>query len=104
MGVELLVGAIGVSAGVLALWFDMRFRAAAPRRVAFVFAHLVASCVVGKVILPPAMNLLDSAFVAIFVAILPSLVYMCLSVIWTIRLAQRALGGGGGGGLTHEAR
>jgi hypothetical protein len=99
VSVEVLVVAIVAGAAALALWFDTRFPRLAPTRALGVFVHLVSSCVVARILMPEVIAELGNLFLGIFLAIVPTLGYMCLSILWLVKAAQRALGGRGGGGL-----
>jgi hypothetical protein len=104
VSVEVLVIAIVAGAAALALWLEVRFPKLAPTRPLVVFVHLVGSCVVARMLMPPVMTELDNIFLAIFVAVVPAIGYMCLSIIWLVKAAQRALSGGGGGGGLPASR
>jgi hypothetical protein len=98
MSVGLVTILIGVGAGAIALWIDVRFPRLAPRDVAKVVLHAAASIAVGYAI-SPAVETLASfedprlSLAAVFGLAFPAIVYCLLAGIWVIRLAQQMLSG-----------
>jgi heme O synthase-like polyprenyltransferase len=90
---------IGLGAGAIALWIDVRLPGLAPRDLRRVLLHVFASLLLAVLLVPPAMNLLlglespIAALVAVFGVAFPTVVYSLLAGIWFIRLAHGALGG-----------
>ena len=105
MALGLVITAIGVGSAVIALWVHVRFPKLAPEEYRYVVLHLMGAHVVARSVVPTGMSLVASRpLVAVFGVALPGLVYLFLSWIWLIRLAQQSLGGGGfGKGQRGEA-
>lgn len=88
---------IGVGAGAVALWTDVRFPRLAPDEIPKGVLHVAASLAVGFAI-GPALERLFAAddpvvvLVGVFGVAFPSIVYCFLAAIWFIKLAQRAMG------------
>jgi hypothetical protein len=93
-----VVGLIGLGAGAIALWIDVRFPRLAPQELATVVLNVAASVAVvyatGPVI--QMLSASDDARVVmlgVFAIAFPSVVYCLLAGIWMIKLAQRMLSG-----------
>ena len=91
MSSSIFVVALTVGAGLLAMWVHARFPALAPERMGRAIVHAVGAFVL--------LNLATqigagsaAVFGAIFVLVLPALVYALLCTLWVIRCAQSALG------------
>lgn len=83
--------ALTVGAALLALWTHARFPSLAPERLGRTMLHAALAFAV----LTFATHVVDSAlitFAAIFVVLLPALVYAFLSAIWVLKIAQTAFG------------
>jgi hypothetical protein len=94
----LLTGLIGLGAGAIALWIDVRFPRLAPEDIAKVMLHVAASVAVGYAMSPAFQALVAYedprlALLAIFALGFPSIVYCLLAGVWMIKLAQRSLSG-----------
>lgn len=89
---------IGVGAGAIALWIDVRFPQLAPREVSKVVLHAAASLAVGYAVGPMVETVAASgdprfSLAAVFGLAFPAIVYCLLAGIWVIRLAQQMLSG-----------
>lgn len=98
MNPGLLTGLIGVGAGAIALWIDVRFPRLAPDDMAKALLQVAASIALGYAISPAMQALLAYedprlTMLGIFGLGFPSIVYCLLAGLWMIKLAQRALGG-----------
>jgi hypothetical protein len=94
----LLTGLIGVGAGAIALWIDVRFPRLAPDDMAKVLLQVAASIALGYAISPAMQALLSYedprlTLFGIFGLGFPSIVYCLLAGLWMIKLAQRTLSG-----------
>jgi hypothetical protein len=94
----LLTGLIGVGAGAIALWIDVRFPRLAPDDMGKVLLHVAASIALGYATSPALQALLAYedprlTLLAIFGLGFPSIVYCLLAGLWMIKLAQRTLSG-----------
>jgi hypothetical protein len=94
----LLTGLIGVGAGAIALWIDVRFPRLAPDDMAKVLLQVAASIALGYAISPAMQALLSYedprlTLLGIFGLGFPSIVYCLLAGLWMIKLAQRTLSG-----------
>jgi predicted membrane channel-forming protein YqfA (hemolysin III family) len=86
----LLAGAVA-----LALWTDLRFGDSAPAKAVTLVLHLVAA-VLAVVVATKAMESADGAgrtlaVISVIAVFLPSLVYLFVSAIWTLKRIQRAV-------------
>jgi hypothetical protein len=84
------VVALAIGAALLAAWTHARFPSLAPERLGRTLAHLVAASVLLN--LAPGFGQLVGAFAAVFLLVLPALVYALLSAIWMLEHARTALG------------
>jgi hypothetical protein len=101
--IGIVIAAIGVGSALLAGWVHVRFAKLAPEEYRFAIIHLIAAHMVARGVVPAGMTFFASRpLVAVFGVALPGLVYMFLSWLWLIRLAQRSLGGGFGSGHTER--
>jgi hypothetical protein len=88
-----------LSAGLLAVWIDLRLPWLAPTDFKVACVHLVAATVANDVLDGPIGGLVArstlpaSRMVAAIGVVLPLVVYAALAGLWTLRLAQRALSG-----------
>jgi hypothetical protein len=94
----IVTGLIGLGAGAIALWIDVRFPQLAPQEMAKAFLHAAASLAVGYATSPAIQTLVAYedqrlTLLAIFGLAFPSILYCLLAGIWVIRLAQRSLSG-----------
>jgi uncharacterized membrane protein len=94
----IVTGLIGLGAGAIALWIDVRFPQLAPQEIAKAVLHVAASLAVGYATSPAIQALVAYedhrlALLAVFGLAFPSIVYCLLAGIWVIRLAQRSLSG-----------
>jgi ABC-type uncharacterized transport system permease subunit len=98
MNAGLVAVLIGVGAGAIALWIDVRFPRLAPQELVKAVLHLAASVAVAYAS-GPAMQLLSASddprivLLGVFAIAFPSVVYCLLAGIWLIKLAQRMLSG-----------
>ena len=98
MNPGLLTGLIGVGAGAIALWIDVRFPRLAPDDMAKLLLHVAMSIALGYA-LSPALQALFAyqdprlTLLGIFGLGFPSIVYCLLAGIWMIKHAQRAFSG-----------
>lgn len=89
---------IGLGAGAIALWIDIRFPRLAPRELPKALLHVAASLAVGYAT-GPAMQMLVAyenprlTLLAVFGLAFPAIVYCLLAGLWVIKLAQRMLSG-----------
>jgi hypothetical protein len=89
---------IGLGAGVVALWIDMRFPGLGPRDLAKAILHVAASVAVVYAT-SPAMGMFTSSdntrvvLLGVFWIGFPSIVYCLLAGIWLIKVAQGMLSG-----------
>jgi hypothetical protein len=98
MSAGLVTLLIGVGAGAIALWIDVRFPRLAPQDLAKVVLHAAAAVAVGYATTPALQALVAYedpvlTLVAVFGLAFPSVVYFLLAAIWTMKLAQRMLSG-----------
>jgi len=94
----IVTGLIGLGAGAIALWIDVRFPQLAPQEMAKAVLHAAASLAVGYATSPAIQALVAYedqrlTLLAIFGLAFPSILYCLLAGIWVIRLAQRSLSG-----------
>jgi len=94
----IVTGLIGLGAGAIALWIDVRFPQLAPQDMAKAVLHAAASLAVGYATSPAIQALVAYedqrlTLLAIFGLAFPSILYCLLAGIWVIRLAQRSLSG-----------
>lgn len=98
MSAGLVTLLIGVGAGAIALWIDVRFPRLAPQELAKVVLHAAAAVAVGYAT-SPALHALIAyedpvlTLVAVFGLAFPSVVYFLLAALWTLKLVQRTLSG-----------
>lgn len=95
------VSAFGIGAALLAMWLTVRFPKLAPTRGVLVVLHLLLAAIVAEVGLPAGLNYLVahvSAFSALLLVALPTLIYLFLSAMWVIQWAQHKMSGGGPSG------
>jgi hypothetical protein len=98
MNAGLVTALIGLGAGAIALWIDVRFPRLSPQDLAKAVLHVAASVAVvyGS---GHAMQMLTSSddprvvLLGVFAIGFPSIVYCLLAGIWLIKLAQRMLSG-----------
>jgi hypothetical protein len=94
----IVVVLIGLGAGAIALWIDVRFPRLAPRELVTAVLNVAASVAVvyGS---SPVMQMLTSSddprvvLLGVFAIGFPSVVYCLLAGIWLIKVAQRMLSG-----------
>jgi hypothetical protein len=89
---------IGLGAGAIALWLDVRFPRLAPHDVTKAVLHVAASLAVAYASTPAVQALAASddpavVLLGVFAVAFPSIVYCLLAGLWVIKLAQRMLGG-----------
>lgn len=86
------------AAGVLAVWFVVRWPRLAPNDFRLALVHVGASMLAFYVAVPLLQHLIRNlpepyqAHVSIFGLLLPAFVYRLVSMIWMLRLAQGSLG------------
>lgn len=98
MGTAMVTAAIGIGAAVLAIWIDFRFPRLAPQTMIYAIFHLIAASVVARAVVGTGMDAFAARpLLAVMGVALPALVYIFLSWLWFLRLAQRAMFGGGFG-------
>jgi hypothetical protein len=87
---------VALGAGALAIWLDVRFGSRGPRTMAGTFGHLGGALLTlklstsGIVFIVAGSDSPARKMLAIFVALLPPLVYGWLSSIWLLKLLQRS--------------
>jgi hypothetical protein len=97
MAVPVIVLMIGVGAGAIAVWIDVRFPRLAPDEMRRALIHVGISIVVAQLLVPIGMHLLLSVeqvpatLVAIFGVAFPAIVYALLAGLWVIKLTTGAL-------------
>ncbi len=84
----MFVIALAVGAAALAVWIQVRFPSLGPTRFGGTMLHAALAFALLWVASAPSVITLG----AIFLGLLPALVYALLSTIWVIQLAQTALG------------
>lgn len=99
MSVTAFVPLLAVGAAALALWVDVRFPSLASIDWRIVFCHLFAAMLLINIAMPDLVVLVRDAhipgsytFAAVGV-VLPAIMYLFLASIWTLKLAQRLVGG-----------
>ena len=97
MAVPLMILLIGVGAGALALWIDVRFPKLAPNEMRGALIHVGASIVVAQLLVPVGMHMFlgmethVATLFAIFGIAFPAIVYALLAGLWVIQLTTGAL-------------
>jgi hypothetical protein len=87
---------VALAAGGLALWLDVRFASKGPRTPAGTFGHLAGALLAlklstsGIVLIVAGSDSPGRKMLALFVALLPPLIYGWLSSIWLLKLLQRS--------------
>jgi hypothetical protein len=89
---------VGLGAGMIALWIDVRFPRLAPQELVKALLHVVASTVVAYASGHAMQTLFASEEPRIILAAtfglgFPSIVYCLLSGVWVIKVTQRAMSG-----------
>jgi hypothetical protein len=89
---------IGLGAGAIALWIDVRFPGIAPQEIAKAVLHVVASIAAVYATAPAMQTLLASddtrvILLGAFGVGFPSIVYCLLAGLWLFKLAQRMMSG-----------
>ncbi len=82
--------ALAAGAGLLAMWLHVRFPSLAPERLGRTILHVLSAFA----LLHMTAMVGDSSTIvaALFLFVLPALVYALLCTIWMIQHAQTALG------------
>lgn len=98
MSAGLVTVFIGLGAGAIALWLNVRFERLAPHDMAKAVLHVAASLAVAYATSPAIQALAASddpriVLLGVFGLAFPSIVYCLLAGLWVIKLAQRMLGG-----------
>jgi hypothetical protein len=94
----ILTAAIGLGAGAIALWIDVRFPRLGPEEIVKALLHVAASVAVGYAT-GPAMQMLLAyeqpklTLLAVFGVAFPAVIYCLLAGFWVIKLTQRSLSG-----------
>jgi ABC-type uncharacterized transport system permease subunit len=94
----LVAGLIGVGAGAIALWIDVRFPRLAPQEMVKVVLHVAVSVALAYAT-TPAMKMVTASedprvvLLGIFGIGFPTIVYCLLTGVWLIKHAQRMLSG-----------
>jgi hypothetical protein len=97
MAVPLMVLLIGLGAGAIALWIDVRFPRLAPEEMRPALIHVGISIVVAQLLVPIGMHFLLSleshiaTLFAIFAIAFPAISYALLAGLWVIKLTTGAL-------------
>ena len=81
---------LAAGAGLLALWVHVRFPSLAPEQLGRTILHAVIAFALLR--LTPTFGDSSMVFTAVFVFVLPALVYALLCTIWVLQQAQTALG------------
>lgn len=92
MGSGTFALALAVGAALLAMWTSMRFPRLGPATLDRLLVHAVVAFALLRLV--PGTDSAAFAFVVVFGALLPALVYAFLVSLWVLRLAQDALGAG----------
>ena len=90
MSSGLFVLALAGGAAALAMWIHVRFPSLAPEHLGRIMLHAAAAFLLLKV--AAVLEGGATAFVAIFVFLLPALVYALLCTLWVLLAAQSAFG------------
>ena len=98
MSAGLVTVFIGLGAGAIALWLDVRFPRLGPHDVTKAVLHVAASLALAYASTPAVQALAASedpavVLLGVFAVAFPSIVYCLLAGLWVIKLAQRMLGG-----------
>lgn len=98
MNASLVTVVIGLGAGAIALWIDVRFPKLAPEDLAKVVLHVAASLAVGYATAPAVQAFGASGdprvvLLGVFALGFPAIVYCFVAAIWMIKLVQRMLSG-----------
>jgi hypothetical protein len=94
----LVTVAIGLGAGAIALWIDVRFPRLAPEDLAKALLHVAVSIAVGYATGPAVEAFSASSdprivLLGVFAVGFPAIVYCLLAAIWVIKLLQRMMSG-----------
>ena len=81
---------LAAGAGLLAMWVHTRFPSLAPERLGKTILHAATAFALLK--LTSTFGESSTAFAAVFLFVLPALVYALLCTIWVLQQAQAALG------------
>jgi len=87
-----------LSAGVLAVWVDLRYPTLVPSGLRPLAVHLLVAILANSLLVAPLAGLVvgsvpEGRVVAVIGVILPLVTYACLAGVWTLRVAQSALSG-----------
>jgi hypothetical protein len=98
-GEVMVLLAMAVGAGAIALWIDVRFPGLEPRGFGQrLLLNVMTAAVVSRFVAPSLMDAagesMSGRFVAIFAIGLPAAVYVLLVSIWILKLLQSAVAGG----------
>jgi hypothetical protein len=85
----MFVLALTVGAGALAVWVEVRFPSFAPARLGGTMLHAVLAF--GLLMFTSSAGE-TITITALFLSLLPALIYALLCTIWVLRVAQTALG------------
>ena len=91
LSTELFLVVLVVGAALLALWVYARFPKLSPEGLPRTLLHLVAAYAVLQLV-PAATATVSGRLQAVFLIVLPGFIYIFLAAIWTLRLAQSAMG------------
>jgi hypothetical protein len=94
----LVTVAIGLGAGAIALWIDVRFPRLAPEDLPKAMLHVAISFAAGYATGPAVAALSASSdprivLLGVFAFGFPAIVYCLLAAIWVIKVLQRMLSG-----------
>ena len=94
----LVASLIGLGAGAIAIWIDVRFPKLAPKDLGKSMLHVGASVLIGYAA-GPALGLFIASedqrvvLLGVFGIGFPTVVYCLLAGLWMIKVAQRMLSG-----------
>jgi uncharacterized membrane protein len=83
--------ALAVGAALIAVWIQVRFPSLGPERFGGTMLHAGVAFLILKVIVHLGDSTV-STFGAVFLVLLPALVYALLCTLWMLKLTQTAFG------------
>ena len=98
MNAGLVTMLVGLGAGAIALWIDVRFPRLAPTELVKSMLHVAVSLALGYAA-APAIQMASASedqrvvLLVVFGVGFPSVVYCLLSGLWMIKVTQRMLSG-----------
>jgi hypothetical protein len=93
MNIGLFLVLMGLAAGSLALWFDLRFPKLAPTELLPLIVHMAAVTLLAKFVVPAAFRFTGEnrieAFTGVFGVAFPTVIYALLVGLWMLKLLQQ---------------